>query len=305
MKEIRDKNVSLLIPAYNVERFLPDLIENARKQTVPFHEIIVYDDASDDKTASVASSRGVNALKGQKNRGSGYARNQLLKAASTDYVHFHDADDVGMHPRFLEMLLPFATKETAVFSWWKATNYGKDEEDIYDYPDTVDDWIRFFIGNHVHLNATIYPRAFLEAHGGFDATLKQQQDIMLNIAMAAAGLSYQVIPEVLAEHHRRSDSTINQVKQAERERWALEVCERCVDLISSKHHNAVVGKTLYHTGRLLAAGDESGFQEGVALCKRLGLTRLRRYGRLTWLISATAGLETAMRYKQWRAKGSD
>jgi glycosyltransferase involved in cell wall biosynthesis len=50
--------VSVVIPAYNAERFLAQTIESVRAQTLPVAELIVVDDGSSDRTAEVARRSG-------------------------------------------------------------------------------------------------------------------------------------------------------------------------------------------------------------------------------------------------------
>ena len=48
--------ISVIIPAYNAEHYVADAIKSVLNQTYPWFEIIVVDDASQDKTASVVES---------------------------------------------------------------------------------------------------------------------------------------------------------------------------------------------------------------------------------------------------------
>ena len=63
--------VSILIPAYNAERWIADTIRSAQAQTWPRKEIIVVDDGSTDQTLSIArkfASKEVSVVS-QENRG--------------------------------------------------------------------------------------------------------------------------------------------------------------------------------------------------------------------------------------------
>ena len=53
----------------------------------------MYNDCSTDNTAEVARSYGATVISGDENRGCSYGRAQLAEYASTDWIHFHDADD--------------------------------------------------------------------------------------------------------------------------------------------------------------------------------------------------------------------
>src|SRR5690606_6649220 len=87
--------VSVLIAAYNAERWLAEAIESALGQTYPQVEVIVVDDGSTDGTLSVARSfedRGVRVVH-QANAGACAARNRALEEAQGEFVKFLDADD--------------------------------------------------------------------------------------------------------------------------------------------------------------------------------------------------------------------
>jgi glycosyltransferase involved in cell wall biosynthesis len=88
--------VSIIIPAYNAEKYLGDTVRSALAQTWPNKEIIIVDDGSSDGTLNVArqfESRQVKVL-AQKNRGAACARNAGLAIAQGDFIQWLDADDL-------------------------------------------------------------------------------------------------------------------------------------------------------------------------------------------------------------------
>lgn len=92
--------VSVIVPAYNVERYIAECIDSLQAQTYPNVEIIVVDDGSTDATASVLrryERRGNIKLISQQNQGVSSARNKALGAAQGEFVAFIDSDDV-VHP---------------------------------------------------------------------------------------------------------------------------------------------------------------------------------------------------------------
>jgi glycosyltransferase involved in cell wall biosynthesis len=88
--------VSILIPAYNAERYLADTLRSALGQTWPNKEIIVVDDGSTDGTLALArrfESPFVKVMS-QPNQGPCVARNTALRQAQGDYIQWLDADDL-------------------------------------------------------------------------------------------------------------------------------------------------------------------------------------------------------------------
>jgi glycosyltransferase involved in cell wall biosynthesis len=88
--------VSVLIPAYNAERWLAATIRSALAQTWRRIEVIVVDDGSRDGTLAVAKaweSRSVKVVT-QPNMGAPAARNRALEIAQGSYIQWLDSDDL-------------------------------------------------------------------------------------------------------------------------------------------------------------------------------------------------------------------
>jgi glycosyltransferase involved in cell wall biosynthesis len=88
--------VSILIPAYNAEKYIAETISSALAQSWPRKEIIVVDDESTDETVSVARrfcSKNVSVVTKQ-NEGAAAARNHAFSLSQGDYIQWLDADDL-------------------------------------------------------------------------------------------------------------------------------------------------------------------------------------------------------------------
>jgi len=90
------KLVSILIPAYNAEKWIRDTINSALNQTWQKKEIIVVDDGSSDSTLQILREFESKLVKvvSQENRGSCAARNKALEFAQGDYIQWLDHDDI-------------------------------------------------------------------------------------------------------------------------------------------------------------------------------------------------------------------
>lgn len=91
---------SIIIPAYNAARFLPDCLRSLAAQDYPPEdfEVLVADDASTDATAEVAAAfapslSNMRVLRRSSNEGPGAGRNAGLDAARGEWVLFVDSDD--------------------------------------------------------------------------------------------------------------------------------------------------------------------------------------------------------------------
>ena len=90
-----EPRVSVVVPAYNSERYLGEALRSVLSQTRAPSELIMVDDGSSDGTASVARSFGddVRYVR-QPNGGIGSARNRGVELASGEHIAFLDADDL-------------------------------------------------------------------------------------------------------------------------------------------------------------------------------------------------------------------
>lgn len=85
--------VSVVIPAYNAERFIALTLESVHAQTLRAAEVIVVDDGSADRTFEIARDYGVRLIR-QSNRGLSAARNAGIRAATQPWIALLDADDL-------------------------------------------------------------------------------------------------------------------------------------------------------------------------------------------------------------------
>jgi glycosyltransferase involved in cell wall biosynthesis len=88
--------VSIMMPAYNAEKYIGQAIESVLNQAYPNWELIIVNDGSKDGTEKVIArfqDKRIKAIS-QRNSGEAAARNLALKAVQGEYLAFLDADDV-------------------------------------------------------------------------------------------------------------------------------------------------------------------------------------------------------------------
>lgn len=100
--------VSIIVPIYNTQKYLPSCLDSIINQTYQNLEIILIDDGSTDGSGKIADDYAKKDKRikiiHQKNQGQSAARNEGLKLATGDYISFVDADD-EVKPDFIEKLL--------------------------------------------------------------------------------------------------------------------------------------------------------------------------------------------------------
>ena len=88
--------VSILIPAFNSEKWIVDTIHSAIAQTWQRKEIIIVDDGSCDATLAIGRQFEATdvCVVSQENQGAAAARNKALSLSQGDYIQWPDADDL-------------------------------------------------------------------------------------------------------------------------------------------------------------------------------------------------------------------
>lgn len=126
MEKVNDPLVSIIMPAYNCERFIQQAIKSVQNQSMNVWELLVVDDVSTDSTCEIVEEMAkedtrIHLLRNERNMGPAYSRNRALEKAQGEYVAFLDSDDLWL-PEKLEHQIQSMEKSGALFS---ATSYGQ------------------------------------------------------------------------------------------------------------------------------------------------------------------------------------
>lgn len=111
---IRKKQISIIIPCYNAEKYIKTCIESLINQTIGLHnmEIIIIDDASTDSSREQVLryeklySESIFLISLDKNLGQANARNIGIEMSSGEYLTFVDADDWVEPDIYEKMMIP-------------------------------------------------------------------------------------------------------------------------------------------------------------------------------------------------------
>ena len=108
--------ISVIIPCYKVEEYLPKCLDSLLNQTFSDFEAICVDDGSPDRCGEIlaryAQKDARIKILTEENQGLSMARNNGLKLATGNFVYFLDSDDL-MHPQCLEITHALAQKYDA------------------------------------------------------------------------------------------------------------------------------------------------------------------------------------------------
>lgn len=108
--------VSVIVPCYKVEQYLPNCIESVILQTYENWELILVDDGSPDDCGKICDDYGRHndriKVIHKKNGGLSSARNAGMRAVTGTYVTFLDSDDF-LHPDALKTFVSYALEKNA------------------------------------------------------------------------------------------------------------------------------------------------------------------------------------------------
>jgi len=96
---------SIIIPAYNAEKYIKQTVDSILNQTVENYEILIADDGSKDQTRKIIDAMSdVRIKKHHNDQNLGYLKtcNKLMSLAKGDYIVFQDADDSSLPTRLEE-----------------------------------------------------------------------------------------------------------------------------------------------------------------------------------------------------------
>lgn len=125
--------ISVIIPVYNVEKYLVRCLDSVLGQTFKDFEVICVNDGSPDKSGEILSeySKKDNRITviTQTNQGLSVARNNGLKIAKGEYVCFCDSDDT-LHPQCFEITYELIRNYDADMLQFRQMDYIWDEKSL-------------------------------------------------------------------------------------------------------------------------------------------------------------------------------
>ena len=130
--------VSVIIPAYNVEKYIGETLDSVLTQTYSDFEVVVVDDGSQDQTASIIKQYQTKYPKKirliqKENGGPSKARNVGIKASTGEYIAFIDADDLWL-PGKLEKQVGYFEKQPSQVGLVYTNAKKFDEQGIWTLP---------------------------------------------------------------------------------------------------------------------------------------------------------------------------
>lgn len=216
--------VSVVIPAYNAERFIGKTLESILLQTYPHFEVLVVDDGSTDGTADIIKSFAVHDSRFQllqkTNGGVATARNMAIRNASGEFIAPCDSDDVWYPDRLkaqVECMMQSDESVGLVYCWSKIID--EDDQPIVDITHSYEGRVfadlvySNFLGNG---SCALIRRSCFDAVGEYNGATTPCEEWDLYIRVAER-YEVRLIPTILvgyrevltslsANHYRMEDA---------------------------------------------------------------------------------------------------
>lgn len=207
--------VSVVMPAYNCEKFIGSAIETVLDQSYNYIELIVVDDGSTDRTPSILRTFN-NRIKliEQENLGVSAARNAGIHASIGDYISFLDADDLWSIDKIKRQISALGD------NYWSYTDcyYIGDGQSSglkrSDLSSLYDGWIFDDIldENFLTTSSILIKKDVLELEGCFDVNLEVLEDWKLWIKLARK-YPISLVKEPLVSYRVYNNSTSRKARK--------------------------------------------------------------------------------------------
>ncbi|MBP2656384.1 MAG: glycosyltransferase family 2 protein [Firmicutes bacterium] len=206
--------ISIIIPAYNVEKYIGECLQSIQQQTVENWQAIIVEDGSTDKTPEIVENIIAHdsrfRLIRQTNAGVSAARNTGLQAASGMYVAFLDGDDMWA-PTFLEELLSAIETQRVDMAYCGYTHlYANGLRRKFSYPYASGHILLEVIQGktQIHIGAMLVKKALLDQAGlqfTVGCLVGQDQEFIWKLV---AWVKIKAVPQELMIYRIRSGSAV-------------------------------------------------------------------------------------------------
>ncbi|GBD80642.1 glycosyltransferase [Tetragenococcus halophilus] len=188
---------SVIVPIYNVEKYLDRCLRSLTKKIIDGVEIILVNDGSTDNSQEICE-KYLNKyecvkLINKRNTGTGDSRNVGMREASGEYIYFCDPDDYIEENLFEDMAnLVTSQKDVYMFGYWDEIEYNGyivekkemcvNKEVAYNKAEFLENFTELFATNMLYtLWNKLYKKSFLEDYHINFSTTPMGQDTRFNL----------------------------------------------------------------------------------------------------------------------------
>lgn len=269
----RNAKISIIVPVYNVEKYLSECLDSILNQLYKNIEIILINDGSKDNSGSICDEyakkdKRIKVIH-KENEGVSIARNVGVKNASGDYIAFVDSDDTIDKKIYTNMIkvINETNSDLVMCRYKRVFNNGTSEieeeplrEGIYDEKQIFNELILDMIGNDFSnmskpliMGSTcrcLYRKEIIDTYNIKFPVIKIAEDMLFHLYYLASCNKVYVINEALY-NYRYND--LSATKNYIHDLWdilmyQLELVENALkrfDLLNDKSKERLVVNTIY------------------------------------------------------------
>lgn len=228
-----EKRFSIIICAYNIEKYIQKAINSVLKQTYDNYEIIVFNDGSKDNTLEKIKTYEANdrikIINSEINVGLGAGRNTCMKEATGEYIIFLDGDDTLYEKNTLEKMDKVLSRNNPDICYFgvQYVEYETGKTKIY-LPNSENSCkeSRILCDMHFAVSSKCWRREFL-----------QKNNITFIEKMYYEDMVYSIKAAILAEKLDYAQFPIyNYVRNREGSIMSTPTLQRCVDMYKMLYH---------------------------------------------------------------------
>lgn len=218
-------NISVIMSAYNVEKYLAESIESILSQTYRNFEFIITDDRSTDSTYKIMSrytDKRMKVIKNNENKGLTKNLNTMIHQSKGKYIARMDGDDISLKDRLKNQFEYMqANPETAVVGGQGILiNESGEEISKVLVPIGHESILsRIFVMNQFFHPAMLIRKKALEKVHFYDEKYLKSQDYNLIFKLISEGYKVANLNEVVLKYRIHSES-ISQFSQSEQDYYA-------------------------------------------------------------------------------------
>ncbi len=243
-----NSKISIIVPVYNVERYLERCLNSLINQTHKNLEIILIDDGSTDGSGKICDryemeNKNVKVFHNS-NKGVSNARNFGILKATGQYIGFVDADDFvdyNMFERLCNQMLFNNNIDISMCTYYKYDNVDnkKKEEDVI----SADNSLKYVISN-VKYKGFVWNKLFkkniiIDNHLKFNPKIDMGEDLLFCIEYLSYANQVAVLSDCLYHYEDRCDS-ISNIKFNEKRFTIIQAYDYILELNNVKNNNEIL-----------------------------------------------------------------
>ena len=235
--------ISIIVPVYNVEKYILETLECVAAQTYPHWELLLVEDGSRDRTAEIIAqyveekgeSR-IRLIRQPSNQGAARARNRGLREAAGRYIAYLDADDLWV-PEKLEKELRFLKEKNAAFvftGYEFADEQGRGTGKVVRVPETLN--YKQVLSNTTIFTTTVMFDTAKISKEQLKMPVVKSEDTALWFQVLRSGYLAYGLDENLAKYRRAGKTLSSNKLEAIRRIWNLYRQNEQLGVLTSIYH---------------------------------------------------------------------